>query len=182
MRRVAILLLVSAVTACGGAGTFLAEMGVGAGLGCGAFLGASVFTMTLDGGWEFAVPVFAFMGGAGYGVYIAGELLDGPSRNPGASFVAAVGGSALGTTVGVAPGILVAVASEGDTGAVPGIFFAVVGGVSLGAAASAWLYNAAKKAAAPGAGGPTVAPTIAALPPRAPGEAPTLTFGLAASF
>ena len=44
------------------------------------------------------------------------------------------------------------------------------------------IYNAVKTPAAPDVGGITVAPTIAALPPRAPGEAPTLTLGLTAAF
>jgi hypothetical protein len=156
-------------------------MGVGAVLGCGAFAGTSAFATHLDDGWEFAVPAFAFMGGVGYGVYTAGELIDGRSGNPGASFVAAMGGAALGTTVGVVPGVLVAAAAEGEAGTIPGIFFGVAGGISLGTAASAWLYTVAKEPAAESSA-LTVTPTIAALPPRARGEAPILTFGLAAAF
>jgi hypothetical protein len=44
------------------------------------------------------------------------------------------------------------------------------------------LYNVIKRPEAAGASSLAVAPSIAALPPRAPGEPPTLTFGLAASF
>jgi len=183
MRRVAGLILLWAATAWGGAGMFMAEMGVGAGLGGGAFFGTYALTRSLDEGWEFLIPTFAFMGGTGTGVYVAGEVFDGRSAHPWVSFAGAVGGASLGTAAGVIPGVLAAWASEGEAESEWAIFFGAVAGVTLGSAGGAWLYNAVKEPAAEGRSAlPTATPAVSVLP-RRPGEAgPTLVYGCAWAF
>jgi hypothetical protein len=98
--------------------------------------------------------------------------------------VGALGGSALGALLGTV--VVVAclpILNDGDEDAAAAVMFGAVVVTFVGPpVVSTVLYNGVKKSATRRAGGLTIGPTIAALPPRAPGEAPTLTLGLAASF
>jgi hypothetical protein len=184
MRRVAILLLVSAAAARAGAGVYMLETAAGV---AGGAAGVTVAAFTLGGlgegrGMGNVAAGAALVGGSATAVWLVGEGLDGPSENRTASYLGALGGSALGGLLGTV--VVVAclpILSDGDEGAAAAAMFggAIVAFVGP-PVVSTVLYNSIKEPA--GAAGLTVTPTIAALPPRAPGEAPTLTFGLAASF
>ncbi|MGD8718492.1 MAG: hypothetical protein PVH29_06665 [Candidatus Zixiibacteriota bacterium] len=183
MRLLGAGLLLWATAAFAGAGMFLGEMGVGAAVGGASFFGTYAFTNSMDDGWQFIIPGCAFMAGAGSGVYLLGELVDGRSANPWASFGAALGGAALGTAVCTTPGILVAKGGGGENESYTAIAFGVTAGIIGGTAASAWLYNAVKKpAGGRGARAPMPTPTVAALAPRRGEGAPTITYGVAWSF
>lgn len=186
MRRVAILLMVAAATARAGTGVYMLETAAGVAGGAAGFAAAH---LALGGvgegrGLENAAASVALVGGSATAVWLVGEALDGPSENRTASYLGALGGSALGGFLGSAILIPVAYAlDDGDEDAVGafmlGAFVVAFVGPPI---VSTVLYNVIKRPAPPEVGDLTVAPTIAALPPRAPGEAPTLTFGLAAAF
>lgn len=186
MRRVGVLLLIFAATGWANGGAYVAEVmaGMGTGIACAAGAGYALRGADADAVTANIGIAAGYIGGTTAGVFLVGEGLDGRSANPPAPFFGALGGAALGSTLG--GGLLVlgiVVADNGNLAAGYPLFllgFAVaVGGTPV---LSATLYNALKKPTEPDLGGLTVTPTIAALPPRTPGEAPTLTFGLAASF
>jgi hypothetical protein len=186
MRRAAILLLVSAATARAGGGVYVLETAAGV-VGGAAGVAAAHFALGGVGegrGVESAAAGVALVGGSATAVWLVGEGLDGRSENRSASYLGALGGSALGGVLGSAILIPVALAvDDGDDDAVGafilGAFVVAFVGPPI---MSTVVYNAVKEPEAPDVGGLTVAPTIAALPPRAPGEPPTLTYGLSASF
>jgi hypothetical protein len=184
MRRVAILLLVSAAAARAGAGVYMLETAAGV---AGGAAGVTVAAFTLGGlgegrGMGNVAAGAALVGGSATAVWLVGEGLDGRSENRTASYLGALGGSALGAALGSAIiGPAANAVNDGDAAATAGfIIGALVVGFVGPPVVSTVLYNSIKEPA--GAAGLTVTPTIAALPPRAPGEAPLLTFGLEASF
>lgn len=183
MRKAAVLVLLTAATAWGGAGMFLAEMGIGAGIGGGAFFGTYAFSVNLEEDWDFIVPSIAFMAGAGSGVYLAGELFDGRSGNPWTSLGVALGGAAVGTAVGATPGLLAAKGSGDEGRSEWAVFWGAVGGVAAGTAVSTSLYNLVKKPAAGGRSSLRLPTPAVSVLRRRPGEnAPTLVYGCAWSF
>jgi hypothetical protein len=182
VRLLGVGLILWAAASWAGAGMFLGEMGVGAAFGGAAFFTTYAFTNSMDDGWEFIVPGFAFMGGAGTGVYVVGELFDGRSAYPWGSFGAAVAGAALGTSAGVIPGLLAAKAGGGEKESYTAIAIGVTAGIIGGTAVGAWLYNAVKEPAEGGARAPAIAPAPAALAQRRGEDGPTLTYGVSWSF
>jgi len=187
MRRVAILLLVSAAAARAGAGVYMLETAAGV---AGGAAGFAVAHLTLGGVGEGhrvenAAAGVALVGGSATAVWLVGEGLDGPSENRTASFMGALGGSALGGLLGTVVVIAcLPIINDGDEDAVGALIVGAFVVAFVGPpVVSTVLYNAVKEPSAAGGGGRVeVAPRIAALPPRAPGEAPTWTFGLTAAF
>jgi hypothetical protein len=133
---------------------------------------------------EDAAASVALVGGSATAVWIVGEGLDGPSENRSAAFLGALGGSALGGVLGSAILIPVAYAlDDGDEDEMGAFFLGAVVVAFVGPPiVSTVLYNVIKKPEESDTGGLTVTPTVAALPPCSPGEAPTLTFGVTAAF
>jgi hypothetical protein len=162
---------------------FLGEMGVGAALGGAAFYGAYSVSQGWGEGTDYVVAGCGFMGGAGSGVYLLGEMLDGRSANPWASLGAAMGGAALGTAVCTAPAMLLAKANDDENDSYVLVAIGVAAGVAGGTFTGAWFYNSVKeRRGGGGARAPAFTPTVAVLAPRRGEDRPTLAYGVTWSF
>jgi len=183
-----LLLALAAAVAYAGVGEYFAVAGTSA-LGAGA-LGAGTYFAVYGGGHhqhgEVSGPLCwsALVAGGGAAAYAGGELLCGRSANPWASLASTFGGAAIG---GAASFLIFAAVfprenvDDGDSGVllyIPvGVFFTLAGVPFMSAA----FYVATKEPAAASAALP-VTPTVAFLPPRAPGETATPVVGVAWGF
>ncbi len=185
VRNLLVIIVLMAAAAHAGVGAVCGEVGLGlAGVAVGGVLPAGAVMYATDENAAAGIP-FAVTGGAaaGLGVYLAGEWWGGRSADPAPSFLAALlGGEAAGVISAVSFGL--AGRPDGGTDDNEGRWIPV-GLVALFAGAPALAtvgYNVVKEPAAGEKSSLTITPTVAALPPRAPGEPPTVTFGVAAAF
>jgi hypothetical protein len=188
MRRVAIAALFAATAAHAGTGTFFAEAGMGAAGGAACFfvtgLAADAVGFSAYSGWGSAVAGVCYVAGVSSGVWLAGERWAGRSDNRAGSFWGAVGGAVAG---GLAAGaltaaVVLATAEDGDVNEEAVIPVGVAVGFCGPPILSTVVYNKVKKPASGGSASLTVTPAVRALPPQNRGDAPTVTFGVAAAF
>jgi hypothetical protein len=183
-----LVLALSAAAAYAGVGEYFAVAGTSA-LGAGA-VGAGTYFAVYGPGHhqhgEVSGPLCwsAIVVGGGAAAYAGGELLCGRSANPWASLASTFGGAAIGG--GVSFLIFAAVfpwENVDDAPSEPFPYVPIGGFFTLAAVPfmSAAFYVATKEPAA-ASGALPVTPTVAFLPPRAPGETATPVVGVAWGF